>query len=181
MNGYSPLFRRVVTATLILLIASGLLLLPTVLEFNLDWDVPWRLHEGRVPVAAIHAIAGFMAAAFFGALWRIHMTGNWRRRHSRISGMAMASLLVLLALTGIGIYYFGSETMSIASSLTHSALGLGVPLVFTYHFIASRRLKALDTRRFSAQRSAVAQPEQAHAIPPEALAAIERTTSDRLH
>jgi hypothetical protein len=182
MNGYSPLFRRLVTAVVILLSLSGLLMLPTVLDLRLEWDVPWRLDGGdRIGVAALHTGLGFILAAFFGALWRIHMMGNWRRKRSRVSGAIMAGLLILLTLTAVGVFYFGDETLSLTSSLMHSALGLVIPLTFSWHFITSRRLKAADAKRFTSRRSAVADIEGQPAIPSEVLATIERTTNDSLH
>ena len=46
MNSYPNWFREFVIAATALLVLTGLLLLPTLLDLKLEWEVPWRLPGG---------------------------------------------------------------------------------------------------------------------------------------
>lgn len=157
MNGYPKWFRWVVIMIALFAFISGCLLAPTVFDLKLAWDMPWRLPGGdRVLVAALHTGAAFLMAAVFGTLWTTHMRSNWRFRRNRIGGSLLAGLLVLLCLTGLGIFYFGEETLSLFSSLGHTALGLAAPLLFVQHIYAGRksaaaRRRSIIHRRLSAR------------------------------
>ncbi len=147
MNGYSKGFRYLVMGVLATLFLTGCLLVPTMLDLKLYWDMPWRLPgSGRIGVAALHVGAAFIMATFFGALWMAHMRSNWRRRRNRAGGALLAALLVTLTLTGLGIYYFGNEDLSLWSSLSHTIVGLAIPVLFGHHIYASRTLAARSAR-----------------------------------
>lgn len=140
MKGYPKWFSVTMITTLMsLLMVTGYLLAPTTLELKLQWAMPWRLNvEQRTLMAAAHAIMALVVFSLMGALWTLHMRQEWRRGESRFSGIGMIASLVLLGLTGVGIYYFGNEKLSQVSSLSHLGLGIWLTIVYFAHVFITR-------------------------------------------
>ena len=140
MKGYPGWFLRVLLATLLLVLASGLLLTPTTLTMRFDMDVAWRLPgAARILAAAAHAVGGFAAMLLLGALWSVHMRAGWRRHRHRASGALVGGLLLLLALSAVGLYYLGEEQAGALAAALHLGIGLVLVLPFGWHWIAGRR------------------------------------------
>jgi heme A synthase len=150
VKGYHPAFRRLVIGTVILLIATGLLLAPTTLYMRLQWGVPWRLPgEPRLWTAALHTLVSYLMVCLLGILWMVHMRAGWRRKRNHWSGIAMASLMALLTLTGVAVFYLGETQSSAIASAIHLVLGLCVPFFFIYHYLNGRQ------QRFPHDRAAI--------------------------
>lgn len=182
MTSYPNWFRSFVIAALALLVVTGLLLLPTFLDLQLEWDVPWRLPGGaRVGVAALHVGLAFLVAALFGSLWRAHMRAGWKRRRNRLSGSLMAGTLIVLAASGLGVFYFGDEDLSFAASLVHAGLGLGIPLLLITHIVAARRLAKLDGRPRRRRRGRRARTAIPVPVAADSLAEMRCGRGDTLH
>ena len=116
------------------LFLTGLLLAPTTLVVRLEKEVPWRLStESRVVVAGIHLLLAFIALAIVGALSSIHMRKEWNRKRNRASGITLVGIFVFLSLSGIGIYYFGNETLSLLSSISHLVIGVFIAAIYVWH------------------------------------------------
>jgi hypothetical protein len=143
MSGYPKGFYSVLMIVSVALLASGILLVPTLLAMRLEIDVPWRLEtDQRTITAAIHLIAAFAVLAAAGALWAVHMQRGWRMKRNRITGSLLVSTLAVLGLTGAGVYYFGDEGLSKWSSLVHTAAGLAVVLIMSWHMThGNKRVK----------------------------------------
>jgi uncharacterized membrane protein len=143
IKGYPGHFYLILMLTIGALFISGSLLVPTTLNFKLEWNVPWRLSSDQhISVAAIHATLSLLMAAMIGALWSIHMRAGWRRRKNHHSGLSLLVTMVLLGLTAIGIYYFGDEQYSMLSSVAHMLIGIAIPLLLLIHIILGRRSQA---------------------------------------
>ena len=140
MTGYPKGFYELLLSTLAVLFVTGLLLIPTVLDLRLEWDVTWRLpNDQRLIIAAIHVAVSFLTLAFGGALWTFHMRRGWTAGRNKITGTMLVTVIVLLLLSGVGIYYLGGEFSSIAASLTHTVLGVAVAFCFAVHFVRGRK------------------------------------------
>jgi len=140
MSGYPKGFYGFLTTAGLLLLATGILLVPTLLEMRLEWSMPWRLPtDWRTLAAAVHLIAAFLVIAVAGSLWTVHMQRGWRMKRNRITGSLLVAILVALGLTGAGIYYFGDETLSKWSSLGHTAAGLIVGLIVWWHMTHGKK------------------------------------------
>ena len=140
MKGYPHWFLRGLLATLLLVLASGLLLTPTTLVMRFDMDLAWRLPgTARILAAAAHASGGFAAMLLLGALWSVHMRAGWRRQRHRISGALVGALLVLLALSAVGVYYLGEEQAGALAAGLHVGIGVLLVLPFGWHWMAGRR------------------------------------------
>lgn len=164
MKGYPPWFLRVLLATLLLVLASGLLLTPTTLVMRFDMDLAWRLPgAARIVAAAAHAIGGFAAMLLLGALWSVHMRAGWRRQRHRASGTLVGALLVLLALSAVGVYYLGEEQAGALAAAVHVGIGLLLVLPFGWHWMAGRRsLRARQTAQLHSINPTSDTPSRRH-------------------
>ncbi|MCJ9428657.1 hypothetical protein [Kordiimonas marina] len=155
MKGYPKLFGWTLILTAFGLLLSGLLLIPSMLDFRLEMDVPWRLGaSARLMTAALHAGVAFLMLMFLGALWSVHMRGHWRKGKHRVSGSLLVSSFVLMALTGLGIYYFGGEGLSLGASIAHVGAGLFGTGLFLWHGIRGYRARTAKDARHKARQVA---------------------------
>jgi len=121
---------------------SGLWLLPSALEFKLQYEVDWALPlETRLPAVISHVVAAFFLLFLLGALWFGHMRAGWRKRLNRTSGAALAVMFAVLAGTGVALYYAGSETGQLFNSVVHSVVGMALLLIFVVHMLLGRRIR----------------------------------------
>lgn len=134
MRGYPGWFYPALLLTVFVLILTGGLLTPTLLDLRLEWDMPWRLEgDGQIAAAALHAAVSFWMLTMLGSLWNIHMRAGWRHRKHWRSGVAMALLMMFLLFTAIGIYYLADEQLAIVSAVSHLVSGTLVFALFVYH------------------------------------------------
>lgn len=139
MKGYPRAFLGWLLATLGSLFGTGLLLAPTTLAMRAKLEVSWRLSVAlRNGCAIAHASLGLMVLLFLGAIWGIHMRSGWRRRRHYVSGIGVVTLLAALAATALVIYYASDEAVNSAASVAHLAIGMGVCLLFVWHWLRGR-------------------------------------------
>lgn len=141
MKGYPKWFSaNLITTILAILFLTGLLLAPTTLVVRLEKEIPWRLStNSHVVAAALHVFFGFVALAVVGALSSIHMRKEWNRKRNRVSGMSLVGLFIFLSLSGLGIYYFGNETLSLLSSVSHLVVGVLIAAVYVWHLAYKKK------------------------------------------
>lgn len=138
MRGYPSWFYQSLIISFLILVVSGLLLIPNALVFRLEWNVAWYFPETvRLWVVALHLLIAFFVVSQLGALWSVHMRIGWRHHKNIISGLSMIAILLALILTGIGIYYLG-EKLSLPASVAHILIGICLPCLFIYHIVAGR-------------------------------------------
>jgi hypothetical protein len=141
MKGYPKPFIPFLVSVLITLLLTGVLLTPTTLTFRLAWEVAWRLEgDHRVWITAVHTMLSFIMLMTFGALWPAHIRAGWRMKANLISGVAMSIVIMILALSGLGILYAGGESFSVIAAVSHLVLGYLLIFCFPYHFVVGRRL-----------------------------------------
>ncbi|MCE9686374.1 hypothetical protein LZP73_09130 [Shewanella sp. AS16] len=148
LSGYPNwFFWLIITATATATL-TGLFMLPWVLEFKLQWDPGVELAPGlRLPAVVMHVFFGWLLLMLLGALWHSHIRAGWRKRNNHHSGLLMSFSLLLLALSGIGLYYLGSEQGQLFASLLHSSLGLTLFSGFLWHYYHGRRLRLAQGHR----------------------------------
>ncbi len=98
----------------------------------------------------LHGAAAFAMLFLLGTIAVTHARQAWAARRNRLTGAIMASLNVLLVLTGYLLYYAGGEISRETISVLHWVLGLGFPLVIIAHVLKGRALRrsvASATRR----------------------------------
>lgn len=140
MKGYPHWFLPALLGTTATIAVTGVLLAPGTLVTRADMDLAWMLPaDGRLATAALHAAAGFAVMLATGALFSIHMRAGWRKGRRRGSGATLGILMATLALSAVGVYYFGSETLAAAAALAHLGLGLALVVVFGWHWFRRHR------------------------------------------
>lgn len=128
MNPLGPVQRRLLHATLAVLVASG---------------AGWALIEyagvppylGKPFLLKVHGAAAMAALVLVGSLLTRHVRGGWVSRRNRASGAATLGLGALLTLTGYLLYYAGDERVRDVSSYVHLALGLALPIALGVHLL----------------------------------------------
>jgi len=142
LSSYPRWFFPLMISIMLLLLASGVLLVPTMLEMRLAWQSPVQVSADlRLAGAALHTTVAFFAMILLGALSAVHMRVGWKRHLNRISGIGQLLLFGVLLLTSIGMFYFGDENFSRWSSIVHVLIGVAVTLLFCWHMEKGRRIR----------------------------------------
>jgi len=106
-----------------------------------DFAHPLRGWRHRLLVA--HGVAVYLLLWLTGSLLALHQMGNWRARRNRASGLALAGILLLLALSGLTLYYPPHEDWRDAFSLFHQALGASVAVLVPLHIWLGKKARQL--------------------------------------
>lgn len=111
-----PIVRVCIWSALLVCAVSGLL------EY---WQTDWALSLkplGRWPLV-LHGVGGMALAIGFGLLMQSHIRAAWRMKKHRVSGGLMVSLMTLLIVSSLLLYY-GGETIHDANRQLHIWLGV---------------------------------------------------------
>ena len=95
----------------------------------------------------IHGGAAMLTIYLLGSMLYGHMVNAWQRRRNRASGGTTAATLLVLVLTGYGLYYFGGEELRRGAEWLHWVFGFATPLLLWWHISLGRRLAAADDGR----------------------------------
>jgi hypothetical protein len=88
---------------------------------------------------SLHGVTATLAVFAFGSLLTIHMVRAWALRRSRGGGALLTGALLLLTLSGLGLYYVGDEAWREALGLGHWLLGIALPAILVLHVWLGRR------------------------------------------
>ncbi len=126
--------RRALYVVFSLLMLTGVLWL-AVYWSRLDPEVgaPWQAWSMK-----IHGGAALASLFLIGTIWNSHIWHAWQRGRNRIAGSLLGSFLVLLILTGYGLYYFNGETLRAATEWIHWIVGGVLGLLFWLHLSLGR-------------------------------------------
>ena len=94
-----------------------------------------------------HGFAAYFFVLLFGAVMPTHIKAGWKSKRNRISGSLMITVISLLLISGLFLYY-GDETRN-AALWVHWVIGCGLVLLFPLHFIRGRRANYLALKRAS--------------------------------
>ena len=144
MKGYPRAFAGVLYTTLLALLVSGLLLAPTTLDLRFELSMPWRLAgSDRVLTAALHVGMSYLLLMLFGAVTQLHVRMGLRRRSNRFAGWSLISLLLVLSVSGVAVFYLGDETAMRYATGTHLLVGTLLPLILVIHVLVGRAVTKL--------------------------------------
>ncbi len=94
---------------------------------------PWMMKaHGLFLIPALLGIGGMFIA---------HIPKGWAHRHQRIAGVALCLVLAALIASGYMLYYVGDEDLRAWTSLAHWTIGLGLPVVFLWHYLNGLRAR----------------------------------------
>lgn len=74
-----------------------------------------------------------------GGMFVAHIPKGWNHTRQRVAGIALCAVLAVLVVSGYMLYYVGDEALREWSSLTHWAIGLGLPGAFLWHYLNGLR------------------------------------------
>ena len=92
----------------------------------------------------LHGGLAMLCLVLVGSLLPIHMRRGWHQRRNLRPGITLVATVLLLTLSGYGLYYFGSEQARPWISLFHWSIGLAAPAVMIWHVISGRSAAALQ-------------------------------------
>jgi len=84
----------------------------------------------------LHGGFSFASLWVFGLLWSVHILRGWNMRWRRWSGGALVVTMVLLTITGWGLYYFDSREWREWTSIVHWVIGLLALALFFMHWLS---------------------------------------------
>lgn len=106
---------------------------------KVETDFGPRAHPLESWSLKLHGLAAMLSLVVIGALIPIHVRRGWHARRNRLHGGILVTTLVLLTLSGYGLYYSGLDTLREISSWAHRVLGLLLPAIIVLHIWAGRR------------------------------------------
>jgi len=90
----------------------------------------------------LHGGCAMLMLIVLGSLLPVHVRRGWHLRKNLLAGWTLGLLALLLIASGYALYYVGNEMTRPWISALHWALGLGAPLVLTWHVWRGRRAYA---------------------------------------
>lgn len=136
----TPPARRMVLATCWLVILSGVLWIA--LGWNLDGeDYSNPLRTWRHRVLVLHGISAYLLLWVAGRLYALHQQGNWRTGRNRASGLTLSLALLLLAGSGLTLYYPPHEDWRGMFSLLHQSVGVALVVLLPLHVWLGKQVR----------------------------------------
>jgi peptidoglycan/LPS O-acetylase OafA/YrhL len=89
-------------------------------------------HPSQVMMLKIHGAAAMGFLIILGVVLR-HIRPGWRRKQQRPSGLSLISVCGFLILSGWALYYVGDEQSRNWMSISHSLLGVLLPIFIFFH------------------------------------------------
>lgn len=123
--------------------------IPVVALTGLAWFVLHDLVE-REPgeterlLLMLHGISAYATLIVMGSLLPLHVRSGWHRRRKRWTGGTTLATLVLLAVTGLVLYYGGEQTRETARWI-HIGIGIACVALFPVHAMLAATVKRSST------------------------------------
>lgn len=86
----------------------------------------------------LHGVTVYAFLIVVGTMIPVHIRLGWNIGRNRKSGLVLAVVSLVLALTALGLYYFGDEFVRHWASLVHWVVGLVVLPMLAIHSINGR-------------------------------------------
>ena len=95
----------------------------------------------QVWLLRLHGLAAMLVLVCFGALLTTHIRVAWALHRNRVLGATLFAAILLLTLTGYGLYYSVGETMRSLSSWVHLCVGVAAPALLVLHVYRGRQTR----------------------------------------
>ena len=92
-------------------------------------------------VLVAHGVASFAVLIAFGSVLPLHSLGGWRQGRNRWSGLGVVSVLAILAVSALVLYY-GDEAWQAWARLIHLVVGGVAVIVVPLHIVLGRRARS---------------------------------------
>ncbi|HWJ35619.1 MAG TPA: hypothetical protein VNR70_10130 [Steroidobacteraceae bacterium] len=96
-------------------------------------------HPWQPAILLIHGIVAIAGMYLLGWVTARHVLKWWPGRLRRVSGTTLATLLVLLVVSGFALFFLSDDRGLRAAALSHDALGLIVTVFGIQHWFFARR------------------------------------------
>jgi uncharacterized membrane protein SirB2 len=100
---------------------------------------PWWLR--------VHGAAMLLFLIVLGSLFPTHVLPGWRHRTNHRSGIFVLTVVIILTLTGYGLYYLGDETIRPWISAVHWGIGLVAAGGLAVHAFLGKRASAINSSK----------------------------------
>lgn len=101
----------------------------------------------------LHGVSAYAVLFVIGSLLPLHVRSGWYRRRKRWTGGATLAMLVLLAMTGLVLYYGGEATREPARWV-HIAIGIACIALFPVHALLAATARSSADSAISSQDGA---------------------------
>jgi len=86
-----------------------------------------------------HGGAAMLALFLAGTFLHSHVLNAWQQGRNRIAGSLVAGSLVLIGISGYGLYYFDGDVLRALAEWLHWIAGFGLPALLWWHIVRGRR------------------------------------------
>jgi hypothetical protein len=134
----------------VIFLLVGLLLISFMSGLGLWYVHELRESQSELPAwtnacRIVHGIVNPAICVLFGFLWFNHIRGGWKMRVNRPSGSTLTISLVILIISGAGLYY-GDESRHFWFTV-HLIPGLLLAIILPAHWLAARKwVRSLENR-----------------------------------
>lgn len=128
-----------VYATLGLLIVTGLAWLALDWWVRIEGEFGPEHHPAEHVALIVHGIAAFAFLVVGGSMIPVHVKLGWNLKRNWKSGLWLGLSTIVTALTALGLYYFGEDSLRSAASLAHWVVGLVIIPALLVHAVRGRR------------------------------------------
>ena len=97
---------------------------------------PFAIKNHSILIA--HGVTAYLFVMLFGAVMPVYIKSGWKTKRNRISGSLMVTVMSLLIISGLFLYY-GVDTRE-AALWVHWVIGGGLALLFPAHYLLGRRV-----------------------------------------
>jgi hypothetical protein len=124
---------RIVYVSFGLLIATGIAWLLLEHFVRVAGEFGPEPHPAEHWALIAHGLVAYAFLIVAGTMVPVHITAGWNTQRNLKSGLAFAGMLVLLAVTALGLYYLGNESLRPQVSRIHWVAGvIALPLLLVH-------------------------------------------------
>jgi succinate dehydrogenase hydrophobic anchor subunit len=135
----SKSFRRTTISALLLLWLSGTAWVVCHYLFPAHTDFGAAPNPLEPTLMKVHGAIAVFAVALLGWIGARHVTDNWSRSRSRVSGIAVLSTYILLVLSGYALYYLLQDELRERVGQVHEILGIASAAIALTHWLKRAR------------------------------------------
>lgn len=107
----------------------------------------------------LHGVSAYAVLIAIGSLLPLHVRSGWHRRRKRWTGGSTLAMLVLLAMTGLLLYYGGEATREPARWI-HIAIGIACIALFPVHALLAATVRRSADSAIRSQDGAAESPSR---------------------
>lgn len=107
----------------------------------------------------LHGVSAYAVLIAIGSLLPLHVRWGWHRRRKRWTGGSTLAMLVLLAITGLVLYYGGEATREPARWI-HIVIGIACIALFPVHALLAATVRRSADSAIRSQDGAAESPNR---------------------